>query len=160
MQNTISVYIMLLHENELDAVILNFVRLRRSGTTYWIDFESFAESGNALDSPGSCSNRQAQDYTNLNFHEYWTYTADPQDLENVPIEGRMAYPPSDWTFSVLSCNVVEYMRTFSWAELTQCVGAEGNTLITRTETDEYIYFDGAWSVELVSPYRFGIIDCL
>ena len=99
-----------------------------------------------------------EDYADLTFSQFWDYTVDPLDLENVPNEGRMAYPPSDWTLNATSCNVVEYERTFSWTELTSCTDHDENALVQVTETDDAVLLEGTFYVELVSPYRFGR-DC-
>ena len=83
------------------------------GTTYWIGFQSFTDVG-SIDSAGSCANRRSADYESLDWSEYWNYTVDPAKLDTVSNAERMAYPPSNWTLTALSCNVVEYERTFSW----------------------------------------------
>merc|ERR1719439_330528 len=54
------------------------------GTTYWIDFQSFSAS-NAINAPGSCGNRDADDYSGLDFADFWKYTVDPADLATVNI---------------------------------------------------------------------------
>ena len=96
-----------------------------------------------------------EDYADLTFSQFWDYTVDPLDLGNVPNEGRMAYPPSDWTLNASSCNMVEYERTFSWSELTSCADAGGEQLITVSETADYVLLEGTFYVELVSPYSMS-----
>ena len=91
----------------------NFLNDFTLGTTYWIDFQSFSDV-NRIDSAGSCANRRSADYESLDWSEYWNYTVDPAKLDTVSNAERMAYPPSNWTLTALSCNVVEYERTFSW----------------------------------------------
>jgi len=131
------------------------------GTTYWIDFQSFSESADGVDAAGTCANREAEDYANLTFAEWWEYTADPLDLANAANAERMAYPDSNWTLdaaSGTSCNVVEYERTFSWTDMKACDDAEGNGLIQVTQTTESITLSGTFFVELVSPYSMSSAD--
>merc|ERR1711902_213119 len=54
-----------------------------------------------------------------------------------------------------SCNVVEYERTFTWAELTACADAEGNALVSVTQTATSVSLSGTFFVELVSPYTMS-----
>ena len=122
------------------------------GTTYWIDFQSFSGSTDSIDAAGSCGNREAADYSGLAFDEYWEYTTNPMDLESVSTAERMAYPPSDWTIVADGCNMVEYERTFSWSELRSCTDAEGQQLVTVTETENAVLLEGTFYVILVSPY--------
>ena len=86
------------------------------GTTYWIDFQSFSALGSSdgVDSAGTCANRRSADYEELDFDDFFGFTTNPMDLESATTSDRMAYPPSDWTLTASSCNVVEYERTFSW----------------------------------------------
>ena len=128
-----------------------------SGTTYWIDFQSFAESAAGVHTPGSCGNRRASDYEGLAFADYWGFTADPLDLASAAPSERMAYPPSGWTLggdASSSCNVVKYNRSFSWTELSSCKSAAGTSLIAVTQSDDTVELTGTLFVELVSPYRF------
>ena len=66
------------------------------GTTYWIDFQSFSGSTDSIDVAGSCGNREAADYSGLDFADYWSYPSNPEDLGTTDTDERMAYPPSDW----------------------------------------------------------------
>ncbi len=86
------------------------------GTTYWIDLQSFGalDAGDGVNSAGSCANRRSADYDGLDFDDFFGFTTNPMDLEGAATAERMAYPPSDWTLTAPSCNVVEYERTFSW----------------------------------------------
>ncbi len=84
------------------------------GTTYWIDLQSFSSADGGVDSAGSCGNRRSADYDGLDFDDFFGFTTNPMDLESAATSERMAYPPSDWTLTASSCNVVEYERTFSW----------------------------------------------
>merc|ERR1712242_375274 len=127
------------------------------GTTYWIDFQSFSAS-NAIDAPGSCGNRDADDYSGLDFANYWGYTVNPADLASAAPADRTAYPPSDWTFAVddaKSCNVVNYERKFSWTDLTSCIGSGDSALVGVTETTDAITMSGTLFIELVSPYSMS-----
>merc|ERR1712242_372689 len=127
------------------------------GTTYWIDFQSFSAS-NAINAPGSCGNRDSDDYSGLDFANYWGYTVNPADLASAETAERMAYPPSDWTFGVddaSSCNVVNYERKFSWTELTSCTDSGDNALVEVTETADAITLSGTLFIELVSPYSMS-----
>merc|ERR1719361_2595432 len=127
------------------------------GTTYWIDFQSFSAS-NAIDAPGSCGNRDADDYSGLDFANYWGYTVNPADLATAAPADRSAYPSSDWTFAVddaSSCNVVKYERKFSWTELTSCTGSGDSALVEVTETPDAITLSGTLFIELVSPYSMS-----
>ncbi len=94
----------------------NFDDTFNLGTTYWMDFQSFTslDTGNGVDSAGTCANRRSADYAALDFNNFFGFTADPEALESASTADRMAYPPSDWTLTALSCNVVKYERTFSW----------------------------------------------
>merc|ERR550532_1118140 len=127
------------------------------GTTYWIDFQSFSAS-NAINAPGSCGNRNADDYSGLDFANYWGYTVNPADLASAETANRMAYPPSDWTFAVddaSSCTVVNYERKFSWTDLTACTGSGDSALVEVTETADAITLSGTLFIELVSPYSMS-----
>merc|ERR1719361_1657199 len=127
------------------------------GTTYWVDFQSFSAS-NAINAPGSCGNRNADDYSGLDFANYWGYTVNPADLASAETADRLAYPPSDWTFAVddaSSCNVVNYERKFSWTELTSCTDSGDNVLVEVTETADAITLSGTLFIELVSPYSMA-----
>ena len=135
-------------------ILISISSLLTPGTTYWIDFQSLGESDSGIDEPGLCANRNAEDYKDLTFDQWWNYTTDPSDLEEVANEDRMAYPPSDWTLDGgASCNIIEYERTFSWNELAACSDAEGNSLVEMTQRDNQIVLSGTFFVELVSPYR-------
>lgn len=94
----------------------NFDESFNLGTTYWIDLQSFTAlgDGHGVDSAGTCANRQSSDYDALDFDAFFGFTTNPMDLESVSTSERMAYPPSDWTLTASSCNVVEYEKTFSW----------------------------------------------
>merc|ERR1719450_1734821 len=111
------------------------------GSTYWIDLQSFSNADGGVDSAGTCANRQSADYIGLTFDDFFGFTTDPMDLESADTSDRMAYPPSDWTLNALSCNVVEYERTFSWTELTACADAAGNALVSVTETDDSVLLE-------------------
>merc|ERR550532_2662052 len=127
------------------------------GTTYWVDFQSFSAS-DAINAPGSCGNRNADDYSALDFANYWGYTVNPADLASAETADRMAYPPSDWTFAVddaSSCNVVKYERKFSWTDLTSCTDSGDNALVEVTETADAITLSGTLFIELVSPYSMS-----
>merc|ERR1719361_2149705 len=127
------------------------------GTTYWVDFQSFSAS-NAINAPGSCGNRNADDYSGLDFANYWGYTVNPADLASAETADRMAYPPSDWTFAVdaaSSCNVVNYERKFSWTQLTSCTDSGDNVLVEVSETADAITLSGTLFIELVSPYSMA-----
>lgn len=124
------------------------------GTTYWIDLHSFGGvTGNVAD-VGSCGNRRAEDYDGLSQDEYWGYTVNPMDLSTSPTSERMAYPPSDWDLvvSASDCNTVRYERTFHWAELMACKGADGKSLVTVEENDTALVLKGTFFVEMVSPF--------
>merc|ERR1711892_492640 len=122
-----------------------------------IDLQSFTAlgDGHGVDSAGTCANRQSSDYDALDFDNFFGFTTNPMDLESVSTSERMAYPPSDWTLTASSCNVVEYEKTFSWTELTACADADGNALVSVTETDDSVLLEGTFFVELVSPYSMS-----
>merc|ERR1719361_1383402 len=127
------------------------------GTTYWVDFQSFSAS-NAINAPGSCGNRNADDYSGLDFANYWGYTVNPADLASAETADRMAYPPSDWTFAVdaaSSCNVVNYERKFSWTQLTACTDSGDSALVEVSETADAMTLSGTLFIELVSPYSMA-----
>merc|ERR1719216_299190 len=127
------------------------------GTTYWVDFQSFSAS-NAINAPGSCGNRDADDYSGLDFANYWGYTVNPADLASAETADRLAYPPSNWTFAVddaSSCNVVNYERKFSWTQLTACTDSGDNGLVEVAETADAITLSGTLFIELVSPYSMA-----
>jgi len=130
------------------------------GTTYWIDLQSFAGLTAGIGAAGSCGNRREADYDGLQFSEFWDYTVDPLFLEDAPAAERMAYPPSDWTLSPSdeSCHKVTYSRTLSLAELTACTDAEGEPLVKVRGVDSHILIEGAFFVELVSPYSMASSD--
>jgi len=130
------------------------------GTTYWIDLQSFAGLTAGIGAAGSCGNRREADYDGLQFSELWDYTVDPLFLEDAPAAERMAYPPSDWTLSPSdeSCHKVTYSRTLSLAELTACTDAEGEPLVKVRGVDSHILIEGAFFVELVSPYSMASSD--
>jgi len=126
------------------------------GSSYWIDFQSFSAGTGGIDEPGSCGNREAVDYSGLEFADSWTYPTNPEDLATVSTAERMAYSPSDWTIKAEEgCNVVEYERMFSWSELTACSDAEDSALVQVTQTSETVLLSGTFYVELVSPYSMS-----
>lgn len=128
------------------------------GTTYWIDLQSFAGLTDGIGAAGSCGNRREADYDGLKFGELWGYTVDPLFLEDAPAADRMAYPPSDWTLSSSDCNAVTYSRTLSLAELTACTDADGEPLVKVRDVGSHILIEGAFFVELVSPYSMASGD--
>jgi len=130
----------------------NWEELYNLGTTYWIDFQSFSGTSGSVASVGSCGNRRDEDYTDLSFDEWWSYTVDPWDLVDAQTPNRMAYPPSNWTLSSADCNTLTYERTFTLAELTECTGSDGQSLVTAQQTDAAISYEGTFFVALVSPY--------
>jgi len=133
----------------------NFDDAFNLGTTFWIDFQSFGSVDSGIDSPGSCGSRRSDSYDGLTFDQYWEYTADPLELDSVANAERMAYPPTDWTFSSPDCNTVRYQKTFSWTELRACTDADGNDLIPLTDSDSSYTLSGTFFVELVSPYSMA-----
>jgi hypothetical protein len=136
----------------------NFDDAFNLGTTYWLDFESFSNVDGGISSPGTCANRQAADYANLQFDEMWEYPVNPLTLDAVNTAERMAYPPSDWTLTATECTVIEFERTFSWTELSSCADADGNALIEISESDDTVDLTGTFYVELVSPYSMSSTD--
>jgi len=133
----------------------NFDNNFNLGTTYWIDFQSFASVDGGIDSAGSCTNRRSADYSGLSFAEMWEYPVDPTKLDSVNTAERMAYPPSDWTLSASDCTTIQYERTLNWAALTQCQDAAGKKLISVEDTSEALKLSGTFFVELVSPYSMA-----
>merc|ERR1719147_613590 len=133
----------------------NFDKNFNLGTTYWIDFQSFASVDGGVDSAGSCTNRRSADYSGLSFAEMWEYPVDPTKLDSVSTAERMAYPPSDWTLSADDCTTIQYERTLNWAALTQCKDAAGNNLISVEDTPNALKLSGTFFVELVSPYSMA-----
>jgi hypothetical protein len=133
----------------------NFDHENNLGTTYWIDFQTFDSD---INKPGSCGNREAADYDDLDFADYWTYPTNPDDLATASDGERMAYPPSDWTITAENCNEVTYERTFSWTDLTACSDAADSALIQVTQTNETVTLSGTFYVELVSPYTMTTSD--
>jgi len=130
------------------------------GTTYWIGFESIGSVAGGLSAPGTCSNRKSSDYKDadgntLEYPMWWGYPVNPMTLDTVQTAERMAYPPSDWSLSSTECNKVVYSRKLSWTDLTSCEDAQGNSLISVTETDERYLMEGTFFVELVSPYSMA-----
>ena len=85
-----------------------------SGTSYYIDFQSFSEIDGGIDESGTCANRNAADYIGLSFEQFWKFPVNPMKLVTVNTEDRMAYPPTAWDLSATDCNVVKYKRTMSW----------------------------------------------
>lgn len=125
------------------------------GTSYYIDFQSFSEIDGGIDKPGTCANRNKADYSGKSFGQFWTYPVDPETLDAVATADRMAYPPSEWTLNADGCNEVVYKRTLSWADLTSCADADGDALISVTQTDGedgQVLLEGTLFVEVVSPY--------
>ena len=85
-----------------------------SGTSYYIDFQSFSEIGGGINAAGTCANRNAADYDGLSFEQFWKFPVNPKTLKMVNAEERMAYPQSSWDLSATDCNVVKYKRTMTW----------------------------------------------
>merc|ERR1719233_546399 len=133
----------------------NFDDAFNLGTTYWIDFQSFSSVDGGVDSAGSCTNRRSADYSGLSFADLWTFPVNPADLDSVDTADRMAYPPSDWTLNADDCNTIQFERTLSWAELTECQDVAGNDLISVEDTNEALKLSGTFFVELVSPYSMA-----
>jgi len=129
------------------------------GSTYWLDLQPFAGVSDGISAPGSCGNRRASDYSDdLSFADYWSFTVKPMDLENAATADRMAYPPSDWSLTAVDCHTVKYERTFSLADLTACTDADGETLVSKEESTEKLSVEGAFFVDMVSPYSMADSD--
>eukprot|EP01084_Bolivina_argentea_P259117 437106_1 len=73
------------------------------GVTYVLDFEDFNAYSDNIYEPGTCQNRDANDfYDNLNalrpFNEWWEYSDDANLPGNIGSQNTMAYPPQTNTF--------------------------------------------------------------
>merc|ERR1719384_2583479 len=51
--------------------------------------------------------------------------------------------------------MIQFERTLSWAELTECQDVAGNDLISVEDTNEALKLSGTFFVELVSPYSMA-----
>ena len=101
---------------------------------------------------GSCGNRDETVYDGLDFADYWSYPSNPEDLGTTNTDERMAYPASEWTLSADGCHEVGYERKLSWTQLTSCTDAEGEDVVTVTQTTDQVLLEGTFYVMLVSPY--------
>eukprot|EP00485_Elphidium_margaritaceum_P004025 CAMPEP_0202688208 /NCGR_PEP_ID=MMETSP1385-20130828/3735_1 /ASSEMBLY_ACC=CAM_ASM_000861 /TAXON_ID=933848 /ORGANISM="Elphidium margaritaceum" /LENGTH=362 /DNA_ID=CAMNT_0049343121 /DNA_START=105 /DNA_END=1190 /DNA_ORIENTATION=- len=89
------------------------------GTTYVLDFEDFDAHADSIAQPGTCQNRDADDFTGA-FDTFWEYSLSPVD--DIGTAPYLAYPPPGdlWTVSMASdneCGAVVYTGKFTWNDL-------------------------------------------
>jgi len=128
------------------------------GTTYWVDLQSFDQSADQINQPGSCGNRRSTDYDGLNYTDWWEYPADSTKLATVSSGQRTAYPPSDWSLTAPDCAKIKYERTLSLTALLGCTDAKGGALVDKVQSDNVVTFSGSFFVEMVSPYTMSSKD--
>eukprot|EP01084_Bolivina_argentea_P225720 381367_1 len=129
------------------------------GTTYVIDFEPFDDYYHSLAEPGSCSNR----IFNTNNTQYWEYSKYPWFDGELGSNEFLAYPPATnyWTISApdgdFSCDLINYLSTFSFTDLLNCKNYAGERLINITSSVDMLILSGSIYVSVVSPYSDNTI---
>eukprot|EP01083_Nonionella_stella_P283097 963466_1 len=112
------------------------------GVTYVLDFEDFNAYSDHIYEPGTCQNREGNDFyagTNLRpFNEWWEYSDDPNLPGHIGSQTTMAYPPQTntfWTQTMSSnddCGIIVYEGTFTWNDLVACAKTPGTKSYVKT----------------------------
>eukprot|EP01083_Nonionella_stella_P036702 100149_1 len=112
------------------------------GVTYVLDFEDFNAYKDHIYEPGTCQNREGNDFyagTNLRpFNEWWEYSDDPNLPGQIGSQKTMAYPPQTntfWTQTMSSnddCGIIVYEGTFTWNDLVACAKTPGGKSYVKT----------------------------
>eukprot|EP01083_Nonionella_stella_P096481 271266_1 len=123
------------------------------GTSYILDFESKEAHIVPLNEPGTCSNRNFDDFDGVDFTDWFEYsTVDPPEVGVAPY---LAYPPNsdDWFIDSLNCKTITYKGHFSFKELyNECTNYAGtDTYSVLTTDDEWINLTLTFYINIVSP---------
>eukprot|EP01083_Nonionella_stella_P285020 970217_1 len=106
------------------------------GTTYVLDFESTEAHILPLNKPGTCSNRNAIDFQNAPFTE-WFINSPANEFPVVGTTQYLAYPGGgrDWFIEATDCSTIHYRGHFTYKELfDECTNAEGDIKYSLLET--------------------------
>lgn len=125
------------------------------GSSYIIDFDSVDAAAMNIREPGTCSNRNVDDFEAVEWSEIWKYSP------NMNTEGdiggdHLAYPPSTrWIINqsaVGQCTGVRWTGQFSWFDLLECTEYDDDgMLVDIQENAEWVNMSGVVFVNLVSP---------
>ena len=131
------------------------------GVTYVLDFEDYDAHKDAINEPGTCQNRNGNDFNGVLWDDYWNFSKEPQNTGNVGSINYLAYPPpnpivGEWDVYMKDdkCDTIVYEGKFTWTNLRNCkkYGGIGNSY-TDIETDENsISLIGTFYINVVSPY--------
>jgi hypothetical protein len=123
----------------------------------WIvDFESWnAVSSRQINNPNNCENRVASSFTG-GFETWWNSANNALSAGALNNITYLPYGPqasNSWVLSALSCDTVNYQRTFSFSDLVGCQGQNANQLITINfnSVNHTIAYSGVLRVTAVKP---------
>eukprot|EP01084_Bolivina_argentea_P117988 209432_1 len=127
------------------------------GTTYVIDFEDFNAHSDDIREPGTCQNRDGDDFEDPTWDEVWAFSETP-NAGHVGGVDYLAYPRSNWWTVAMSSDdvcTVTYSASFTWAELMDCKSYDEKTpYITSTDNDDDITLQGTLYINVVSPFDY------
>eukprot|EP01083_Nonionella_stella_P232687 820549_1 len=127
------------------------------GTTYVIDFEDFNAHSDSITKPGTCQNRDGDDFEDPTWDEVWAFSETP-NAGHVGGVDYLAYPRSNWWTVAMSSDdvcTVTYSASFTWAELMDCKSYDEKTpYITSTDNDDDITLQGTLYINVVSPFDY------
>eukprot|EP01083_Nonionella_stella_P029707 81691_1 len=127
------------------------------GTTYVIDFEDFNAHSDDIREPGTCQNRDGDDFEDPTWDEVWAFSETP-NAGHVGGVDYLAYPRSNWWTVAMSSDdvcTVTYSASFTWAELMDCKSYDLKTsYITSTDNDDDITLQGTLYINVVSPFDY------
>eukprot|EP01084_Bolivina_argentea_P215703 366272_1 len=132
-------------------------REAKFGTTYVIDFEDFNAHSDAINEPGTCQNRMSSSFTGKDFNDFWTYSLEPQNTNGIGNLNTLSYPPSDkWSISMKDndCDTIIYERSFTWQELRDCSGFNGEAFTSLIHEDNKYKLSGTMYINVVSPFWY------
>ena len=131
------------------------------GVTYVLDFEDFDAHADAINEPGTCQNRNGDDFTGSGqtFDDFWDYSNQP--VIDIGTPSFLAYPPADpidgdWEISMGDqCNTIVYNGKFTWSDLRNCQKYGGGDSYTSVVSDDnWLNLTGTFYINLVSPYWY------
>eukprot|EP01084_Bolivina_argentea_P165840 288033_1 len=174
---TFSVPVFEINENDLSLSVVveleylgkasaNNERQPHFGTTYVLDFDDYDAHKDKIDEPGTCQNREAGSFTNVEFKEFWNYSEEPQNSGGIGSNSFLAYPPppnDKWQMYMKNntCNTVVYEGHFTWQELRDCKsygGGESYTKVYNIPENNWLNLTGIFYINVVSPVWYGNQD--
>ena len=152
-------------EVELDylgSVTITDGRVGEFGVAYVLDFEDFDAHKDNITQPGTCQNRNHDDFMNgPTWEDYWRFSDEPQNDGNVGDNGYLAYPPpdslyGDWDVYMKDdgCDTVVYSGKFTWTDLRNCkqYNSIGDPYTDIVSDDNWVNLTGTFYLNVVSPY--------